>query len=133
VERYVADENGAALCVDGFCEGEVDTCVEVLSRVDNLLGRKRIGDRFDLPEPPPVMIAPFFSSPNDDTMAFDEGLVTDCVSTADHTIDQIRWDSVYVVASQVGHVRRPVSCTVPCQRAVRNHPSDRGWPSATTH
>ena len=49
VERYVADENGAALGVDGFCEGEVDTCVEVLStRVDKLLGRKRIGDRFDL-------------------------------------------------------------------------------------
>jgi hypothetical protein len=37
VERYVADENGAALCVDGFGEGEVDSCVEVLSKVDKLL------------------------------------------------------------------------------------------------
>lgn len=50
MEGYVPDEDGAALGVDGFCEGEVDTCVLVLNRV--------VWECVALPEPPPVIIAP---------------------------------------------------------------------------
>jgi hypothetical protein len=71
VEGYVPDEDGAALGVNGFCEGEVDTCVIVLNRVG--------GECVALPEPPLVIIAPLCSNLVDDAIVFEGGVVADCV------------------------------------------------------
>ena len=72
MECYVADENGAAFCMDSFCECEIDSCVCALSRVDEMPRRMRDGDRFNSPEPPPVMIAPFPSILIDDAVVIED-------------------------------------------------------------